>query len=53
METDIKAYLEYLREQQQRENEKEWTRRADMIYRTMAMSMVAEKRVEKIKSLWK
>jgi len=53
METDIKAYLEYLREQQQREKEKEWARRADMIYRTMAMSMVAEKRVEKIKSLWK
>lgn len=45
METDIKAYLEYLREQQQKEKEKEWARRADRIYRTMAMKMLAEKRV--------
>lgn len=50
---DTKIYLEYLREQHQSEKEKEWARRADMIYRRMAMKMVAEKRVERIKSLWK
>lgn len=53
METDIKAYLEYLKEQHHREKEKEWARRADTIYRTMAMKMVAEKRIEKIRNIWK
>lgn len=52
MELD-KAYLEYLREQHQKEKEKEWARRAYRIYRTMAMKMVAEKRVEKIRNIWK
>ena len=52
MET-IKAYLEYLREQHQSEKEKEWARRADRIYRRMAMKMVAEKRVENVKKIWK
>jgi len=53
METDIKAYLEYLREQRRSEEEKEWARRTDTIYRRMAMKMVAEKRVEKIRNIWK
>lgn len=53
METDIKAYLEYLREQHRIEKEKEWARRADTIYRRMSMKMVAEKRVEKIRNIWK
>jgi hypothetical protein len=53
METDIKAYLEYLREHQQKEKEKEWARRADTIYRTMTMKMVADKRVENVKKIWK
>lgn len=52
MELD-RAYLEYLREQHRSEKEKEWARRADTIYRRMAMKMVAEKRVENVKKIWK
>lgn len=53
MEIDTKQYIEYIKELHQKEKEKEWARRADSIYRRMAMKMVAEKRVERIKEIWK
>lgn len=53
MEKDNKIYLELLKEQHQREKEKEWARRSDRIYRMMAMKMISEKRIENIKKLWK
>jgi|LauGreDrversion4_2_1035121.scaffolds.fasta_scaffold61436_5 hypothetical protein len=47
------AYLEYIKEQYQSENEKEWARRADIIYRAMAMKILSDKRKERIKEIWK
>jgi len=48
-----KSYLEYIKEQHQREKEKEWARRTDIIYRTMKMKMLSDKRKERIKEIWK
>jgi len=48
-----KSYLEYIKEQHQSEKEKEWARRADMIYQAMAMKMLSDKRKERIKEIWK
>ena len=53
MEKDNKAYLEYIKELHQKEKEKDWARRADRIYRMMAMKMLSDKRKERIKEIWK
>jgi len=48
-----KSYLEYIKERHQSEKEKEWSMRADMIYRAMVMKMLSDKRKERIKEIWK
>jgi hypothetical protein len=48
-----KSYLEYIKELHQSEKEKDWNRRADRIYRAMAMKMLSDKRKERIKEIWK